>query len=68
MALGPVVFLRDQLCVPAQQCVGRDQACDLLQAIPAQRSRFRRKTPPLLIGETQLATTHVLPENAILFF
>ena len=67
-ALASVVLLRDQLCVPPQQCVGRDQACDLLQAIPAQHSRFRRKTPPLLIGEAQSASTHVLPENAILFF
>ena len=47
---------------------GRHEICDLFQAIPAQRSRLRRKTTPLVIGKTHSASTQLLPENSILFF
>ena len=52
LALAPIVLCRDELSVPAQQCVRCHEVSDFPEVLPAQRLRLRCQAPTLVIRET----------------
>ena len=65
--LAPIVLCRDELSVPAQQCVRCHEVSDSLQVLPSHGLRLRCQAPTLVIRETKSVSAELLPENSILF-
>ena len=63
-----VVFVGNQVAIPAQDSVRRQQAGDLLEPFPAKHLAPRCEPSALIICEPQPAATHLLAQNSILFF
>ena len=61
-----IVLLGDQPPVPAENRVGRDDACHLTQDPPAEFLASHRESPALGVGQAKRSRTKVLPEDAIL--
>jgi hypothetical protein len=64
--LAPIVLLRDELFVPAQQGVGCHEAGDFFQALPSQCFRLRGQTPTLVVRKTNATAAQFLSKNSIL--
>ena len=62
--VGP--FPRDELPVPAEQRVRRDDRRDLAQRLPTQPVGSRGKFPPVVIGQPQPPPTQLPPQDPIL--
>jgi hypothetical protein len=63
-----VVFLGNQVAIPAQDSVRRQQAGDLLEPFPAKHLAARCEPSALIICEPQPAAMHLLAQDSILFF
>ncbi|MBC7974970.1 MAG: hypothetical protein H7138_08295 [Myxococcales bacterium] len=63
---GAVVFLGDELAVPAQDGVGRDQSGELFQRTSADEAALRAEPPALGIGEAQAPPSELLAQDAVL--
>ena len=61
-----VVLAGDQLAVPAQDRVGRDQARELAQPATTHRPALDGQSSPLVIGEPQAPPADLLAEDAVL--
>ena len=61
-----IVLLGDQPPVPAENRVGRDDACHLTQDPPAEFLASHRESPALGVGQAKRSRTKMLPEDAIL--
>ena len=57
----------DQLPMPAEQRVGRDDRGDLAQRLTAQPVRPRGEPPPVVIGEAQAPPTQLPAQEAVFF-
>jgi hypothetical protein len=57
----------DQLPVPSQQRIGRDDGRDVAQGLPTKVVGSYGESPPVLVGEPQSSPTDLPPEEAILF-
>src|SRR5215218_9757752 len=64
LSVGP--FPSDELPVPSEQRVRRDDRRDLTQGLTAQPVGSRGKRPPVVIGESQAPPTQLPPQNPIL--
>ena len=64
--LGVSPFACDELPVPAEQRVRRDDRSDLAQHLPAQPVGSRRKFPPVVIGEPRSPSAQLPPQDPIL--
>src|SRR5205823_12289172 len=62
----PVELPRDELSIPAQEGVRRDQRGDLLQTLAAKWVGARRKTAAFCVGEPPSVATEVGFEDAVL--
>ena len=60
------VLASDQLAVPAQDRVGRDQASELAQPTMSDGPALDGYAPPLVIGEPQAPPAELLAEDAVL--
>jgi hypothetical protein len=56
-----------QLSVPSQQCIGRDDRCDVAQGLPTEPVGAYGEPPPVRVGAPQSSPTDLPPEKAILF-
>jgi hypothetical protein len=61
-----VVLAGDQLAVPAQDRVGRDQAGELAQPATTDEPALYGQASPLVIGEPQAPPAELLAEDAVL--
>ena len=61
-----VVLLGDQLPIPAQDRVRRDDARDLSEDSPAELLPTYGEPTPLCVGQAERTTAQLLPEDAIL--
>jgi hypothetical protein len=57
----------DELPVPAEQRVGRDDRRHVAQCLPAHSVGARGESPPVLVGEPQAPSTHLPPQYPIFF-
>ena len=64
LGVGP--FAGDELPVPAEQRVRRDDRRDLAQRLTAQPVGSRGKFPPVVIGEPEAPPTQLPPQDPIL--
>src|SRR5437868_14117554 len=64
--VGPLA--RDELAVPAQDRIGRDNRRNLAQHTPAQTLPAPRQTAPLLVGHPQSSSAiELTPQRSVLF-
>jgi hypothetical protein len=67
LALGSaVVLLRDELAIPAQDRVGRDQPGELFQGASADGSALRSEPATLGVAEAQVSVAELLAQHAVL--
>ena len=64
--LRAVAFAGDQLAVPAEDRVGRDEAGDLVEDLAAEDPAHHREAPALVIGQPKTASAHLLSEDSVL--
>jgi hypothetical protein len=64
LAVGP--FPGDELPVPSEQRVRRDDRRDVTQGLAAQPVGSRGKPPPVVIGESEAPPTQLPPQDPIL--
>jgi hypothetical protein len=62
-----IVSLRDQLSVPAQQCLRRDDCGELGQHLSPKSSGFGGQTPALVISEPQTSIAELFAKDTVLF-
>jgi hypothetical protein len=62
-----VVLLRDELAVPAQDRVGRDDAVDLVQHLAAEHLALPCEPTSLSIREAEAPTTELFAQHTVLF-
>ena len=62
-----IVFPADQLSMPAQECVRRDEGLQLTKRLATERLGLRGQATALGIGEPETARAELFPEDAILF-
>ena len=62
-----IVFLGDQLPVPSQQGLRRENAGDLGKNLSSQRLGLYRQSPALMVIEAKSPATQLLAQNPILF-
>ena len=65
MSASMTVSLRDQLSVPAQQCLQRDDCGELGQHLSPKSSGFGGKTPALVISEPQTSITELFAKDTV---
>ena len=61
-----IVFLSDQLAMPGQQSVWRDDGGDLHQKLPSQAFGLGDQSSALIVGEPQSPSAELLSKNPIL--
>ena len=54
------------MSIPAEDCVGRDDASHLLEHLPTQGLTLHREAAPLVVIQTESSTTELLSKNAVL--
>ena len=64
--LRSVVLLRDEIAVPAQDRVGRRDACELAQQFSAKRFTLHGEATTLGVREAQAAAAEFLSQNTVL--
>jgi hypothetical protein len=62
----PSYFLGHKLSIPAEDCVGASDGCDLAQHLAAKRLAESGEAATLAIGQPD-TTTELPKENAVLF-
>jgi hypothetical protein len=65
MSASMTVSLRDQLSVPAQQCLQRDDCGELGQHPSPKSSGFGGQTPALVISEPQTSITELFAKDTV---
>jgi hypothetical protein len=61
-----IVSLSDQLAMPGQQSLGRDDGGDLHQQLPSQAFGLGGQSSALIVGEPQSTSGQLFSQNAIL--
>jgi hypothetical protein len=62
-----IVLSCDQLPVPSKESIGSHQGLDLGETFSADLLGLHRKTPALLVDESQPFPTQLIPEGSVLF-
>ena len=62
-----VVLPRDQLSMPAQECVRRDERFESTERLPPEGLGVRNQAAALGVSQPETARAELLPEDAILF-
>jgi len=66
-SLAAIVFHRDELAVPAEDCVRRDDAAQLAQYLHAELLTLHGEATPLVIGKPKTFGAELLTQHPVLF-